>query len=434
MYPLGLNIAPANYWSPCPFLDQMKVASITPSPGKLTLGVPLDTEIHNWTLIASPDVTQVRLPTMGISIKGSGTFTFDAAGTPGHGTQIALSTATPEQTTVQLVRTDWLDEINGGETFTPDFLDKVTGAPVLRFMDWCDTNGSTATAWTPADAVGFSGEIVPIELIAALCNQAGADAWINIPASIPTAEAVRVVALCRALLFPWLKLHVEWSNEVWNTAFPIGKVAKASPVGPHVYYGQKCAELAKAIAGIDGVDMILCWQWLSPGRMPKVVEAFKAAGGDMDKVFAFGFAPYPYNEAPIASFMPDNYDGLLDELERNRLAKAPNFAAWVAMGKTYGKPVVRYEEALSPFARGADQVAFCVAAQKLPKAGRIMRALWADADAAGCGFGCFYTSAAQGVFGFAPDYASDGYPQRAAWAGYNKRAWPMSRAMGRSNV
>jgi hypothetical protein len=433
--PHGLNMAPINYWTPTPFIDQVKAAMITPTAGKLTLAVPLETSSHNWTLLASPDVTMVRLPALGITIRGSGTFTFDAAGTPGHGTQVALSTATPDQTSVQLVRTDHLDALNAGELFTPDAVDFITGAACLRFMDWCRTNQAAPTdtpitQWTPATAPTFNGVAVAIEYMAALCNKVGADCWFNMPSSVTIGEAVRVITLLRFLLSRGLKLHVEWSNEVWNTAraFLTGRYATSQPQGPAAYYGQQAAKLSKAIKTIPGVDMILAWKWVSPQQVQKVIDAFKAAGGPWDVVFALAFAPYPWNQSkPVSAYMPADYDGLLDGLDANRAAMAPKLKDWVAVGKANGKPVVRYEEALSPFPMSDDETAFCVQALQSPRAAAIMRQLWADADAAGCGFGCFYNSASTGVFGFAPDYGSAGYPQRQAWMRYNRRAWPMAR-------
>jgi hypothetical protein len=434
MTPHGLNIGAIAYWLPCPFMDQVMAALITPSQTGLTLGVPLEAQSHNWTLIASPDVTQVRLPTQNINIKGSGTFTFDAVGTPGHGTTIALTTATPDKTVVQLVRTDWLDEFNAGQIFTPDALDVITGSSCLRFMDWCHTNDSAPndppiTAWTPMSERSYHGKAVPIEQMVALCNAVGADMWLNIPAALTMDEAKRVIVQARSLLLPGLKLHLEWSNEVWNTApsFKTGRYALTFPGGPIALYGGMMAALGSMILGMEGVDLIPCWKWVSPAQMHKVVSAYKAAGGSMDVVSAFGFAPYPFNQVAVSTFLPDNYDGLLDELDRNRKAMASLIPLWVEVGKTYGKPVVRYEEALSPFVHGDVELAFCIKALQLPRAGQIMRALWADLDAAGCGFGCFYNSASTGVFGFAPDYGDVGYPQRVAWQRYNRRAWPMAR-------
>jgi hypothetical protein len=321
--------------------------------------------------------------------------------------------------------------------FTPDALDFITGASCLRFMDWCWTNQASPTdppitAWTPMSAPGYHGAAVPVEQMAALCNAVGADCWFNVPSSVTNGEAVRVITLLRFLLLPGLELHVEWSNEVWNTArgFNTGRYAMTQPQGAAAYYGQQAALLGKAIQTIPGVDLILCWKWVSPQQVRKVIDAYKAAGGPWGVVGALGFAPYPWNSAkPVSAYLPDNYDGLLDDLDANRKTMAPKLAEWVAVGKANGKPVVRYEEALSPFPNGDVETAFAVKALQSPRAAEIMRRLWADCDAAGCGFGCFYTSAAQGVFGFAPDYASDGYPQRKAWTGYNKRAWPMSRAI-----
>jgi hypothetical protein len=442
--PLGLNIAPVNYWSPCPFLDQVKAAVITVDTNKLTLGVPLELDMRNWTLLASPDVTLVRVLQAGqptIAVAGTGAFAFDAVGTQGHGTTIALTTPTPEKTVVKLVRTDWLPKFKLGDVFTPDFLATVAGASVLRFMDWNQTNdadpalNTPITSWTPATVASYSKVAMPIEVTAELCNTVGSDCWFPLPSTLDLREARRVVELLDKLLLPWLKIHIEWSNEVWNTAvaFKTGRYALKQPGGAALYYGQKCAEAAKNLAGIKRTSLKLCWKWVSPQQVQGVIDAYKNAGGPWAFVDSLNFAPYPWNDKnPVSFYMPDNHKGLLDELNANRIAMAAKcLGGWVAVSKTNGKPLGRYEEALSPFPKGTAETAFAVEALKMPQAGDIIVSLWNDLDAAGCETGCFYTSAAQGVFGFGPDYAQPGYPQKQAWVDYNRIAWPMSRAQTR---
>src|ERR1051325_3717782 len=311
MYPCGQNLSAIGYWTPPTFLDAIKSCSGwsikygTPAssigsdgwpigPGSYQTMVQLNATTTNYTLIVlEGQVDSIRVIGGNSATVTSGYASFDASTIPSAGCAIVIKATSTGRTRVAIVETNELDRYNAGEVFRSSFLNFVAGSPMFRLMDWAQTNSTKQTAWTPVDAMSYHGKIVPVEHMVAVCNATGADMWLNIPASIPMAEAVRVVTWARAHLLPWLKLHVEWSNEVWNGSFPIGKVASASPLGKPVYYGQQCAALAKVLPA--GVDMMLCWQWVGPKVMQKVIDAYKAAGGPWDKVYGLAFAPYPRN-------------------------------------------------------------------------------------------------------------------------------------------
>ena len=124
---------------------------------------------------------------------------------------------------ITVVREDHLELARLGETFNPAWLRHVQDMRALRFMDWAFTNGS------PQQGVGdrpLPGDFtyvwrgVPLEVMAELANQVGADPWFTVPHMADDA-LVRVMAeVVRDRLDPTLKAYVEYSNEMWNFMFP----------------------------------------------------------------------------------------------------------------------------------------------------------------------------------------------------------------------
>ncbi len=122
---------------------------------------------------------------------------------------------------------------------------------VIRFMDFLSSNGNVQTRWAdrsqpswasfnrnPGKAYGWQGIGGPWEHVILLSNETGKDAWINIPA---LADDDYVLNVARLFAFgsdglnpytgprknpvyppldPNLKLYVEYSNELWNSAGP----------------------------------------------------------------------------------------------------------------------------------------------------------------------------------------------------------------------
>jgi hypothetical protein len=109
----------------------------------------------------------------------------------------------------------------------------------LRFMDYSATNGSPQANWSdrplPSAAQFRAG---PWEYAVQLANETGKDMWINIPEQATNAYIASLANLINygsdgvnpytapqanpvfPGLNPNLKVYVEFSNEVWNYAFP----------------------------------------------------------------------------------------------------------------------------------------------------------------------------------------------------------------------
>ncbi len=127
--------------------------------------------------------------------------------------------------------------------FLPEFVKFCSAFHALRFMDWGATNGSVEEEWasrrrpTFYTMIGTSGDpgetgehaMTPYqrrfsggaahEVMIALCNKVGADAWFCIPHRATDEYITEFAKLIHAKLDPKLKVYIEVSNEIWNWQF-----------------------------------------------------------------------------------------------------------------------------------------------------------------------------------------------------------------------
>lgn len=129
---------------------------------------------------------------------------------------------------LRMVREDRKALLEQGEIFNPDWLSRISGARVLRFMDWMDTNHATLTRPEDRPLPGdytWALAGVPAEVMVTLANRLRADPWFTMPhtgSDDLMREYAQVVARD---LDPGLRAHVEFSNEIWNWQFPQAKWA-----------------------------------------------------------------------------------------------------------------------------------------------------------------------------------------------------------------
>ncbi|MDR6820625.1 hypothetical protein J2X76_005825 [Neorhizobium sp. 2083] len=108
------------------------------------------------------------------------------------------------------------------QTFRAPFLERLNGMSALRFMDWMGTNNSKVASWNDRPKLGQFGKSdlgVPLEYMIELCNLVKSDPWFNMPHLADDDYVRRFAEQVRKDLDPDLKVHVEYSNEVWNTSF-----------------------------------------------------------------------------------------------------------------------------------------------------------------------------------------------------------------------
>ena len=161
-----------------------------------------------------------------------------------------------------VVRVDQQALFNQGEIFNPDFVAKVSQWGMVRFMDWGNTNSSLDVNWSTRDTLQDTfwskqahPDGAPLEVMVKLANEAHVDMWYSVPTKADNAYVTNALTYIRDNLDPSLKVHVEWSNEVWNTGFAANGYAKAqglalwgtsvsSTHASAVYYGYRSAQIA----------------------------------------------------------------------------------------------------------------------------------------------------------------------------------------------
>jgi hypothetical protein len=127
-------------------------------------------------------------------------------------------------------------DYDSASVFLPGFLNVLKPFRALRFMDWEATNNNALANWADRPAAAHFGQSSfgqPYEHIAALVNQTGKDAWINIPEHA-TDDFIAQFAQFLAKNLDFAKIQaardaagfnspfqllLENSNETWNGSF-----------------------------------------------------------------------------------------------------------------------------------------------------------------------------------------------------------------------
>lgn len=157
---------------------------------------------------------------------------------------------------------DWATTQN---PWNPQFLKDIAPYHVLRFMDWNLTNEeiNPQANWATRKQKSADQTTSPVayEWQIDLCNRAGKDYWITVPHNATNEYVTRLATLIRDTLDRRLRVYVEWSNEVWNGAFPAREYSKAE--------GERL--------GLKGDDKGFAYQSYASVRL---FEAFDAVFGE----------------------------------------------------------------------------------------------------------------------------------------------------------
>jgi hypothetical protein len=112
------------------------------------------------------------------------------------------------------------------QIFSPEFLEKLQGFEVIRFMDWMDTNKSREKDWdrrTLVQNATYTQTSAPVEVMISLSNKLNVSPWFTMPHMANDEYVTNFAKLVKQDLNPKLKIYVEYSNEIWNQNFPQGK-------------------------------------------------------------------------------------------------------------------------------------------------------------------------------------------------------------------
>lgn len=231
------------------------------------------------------------------------------------------------------------------QPFHPQFLARSQYFKVLRFMNWGRANESKVRSWsqrTRPTSYSQGGDAgVCYELMIRLANELDADPWFSIPHLADDDYVRQLATLTRDTLEPGRKVHIEYSNEVWNGGFSQhhyaaqqGLALGLSTISGQAalrYHSQRSVEIfgifENVFGGTQRLVRVLGAQHANPGVGIEVMD-WRSAWQRAD---ALAIAPYfgsdlgnPARQSEVARMTEIELflamvPGLVDSLDRARM-------------------------------------------------------------------------------------------------------------------
>ena len=246
---VGINLSQLVDYNSCwVFRDVFKTARAwipqRPSGGPWNTGETLKLDANGWPILA-PNQAAGTLLLNGIQghypagdylclYDGDGDidFAFDATikskqkgrivvtvKTPGNGGIFVKIVRSNPNNYVRNVRLYMPGLHDGRTTFHPLFLSRLARFKSIRFMDWMRTNNSPVKSWANRTTkTTYSQALangVALEYMIELCNVVRAEPWFCIPHLADDNYVHQFATMVKQRLNPDLRVHVEFSNEVW---------------------------------------------------------------------------------------------------------------------------------------------------------------------------------------------------------------------------
>lgn len=210
------------------------------------------------------------------------------------------------------------DALEGRQVFHPWFIKALERYSVLRFMDLMSTNSDTIPPWADRTKTTHDTQARPggmaIEHIIDLCNVLGAAPWINVHHTADDGYVRSLATLIRNRLRPDVRVFVEHSNEVWNTAFPQGKYAQQEGLrlglaadkatAGYLYHGMRSEQIFDIFSDVFGAParaarlkfVVGSWGFVCNGAQqqcgPPAARATLGYGSVAAKADVLAVAPY----------------------------------------------------------------------------------------------------------------------------------------------
>jgi hypothetical protein len=197
----------------------------------------------------------------------------------------------------------------------PDLIQDLAPYHVLRFMDWNLTNTSNndEARWdTRLKKTDDQRDSVALEWQIDLCNRSKTDCWITVPHETEPEYWTQLAKLVHDTLDPSLRIYVEWSNEVWNSAFPqrayaqskgnaLGLPGSDKAASFYVYQSVRVFEAFEAVFGKDSprVVKVLTGQaeYSGPCETHVAALADPKINPNGTHASAYAIAPYPKGDS-----------------------------------------------------------------------------------------------------------------------------------------
>ncbi|MGF1547476.1 MAG: hypothetical protein ACFCUG_09120 [Thiotrichales bacterium] len=248
------------------------------------------------------------------------------------------------------------------QLFNPDYLNFLRPFKVLRFMDLMGTNASPLQHWSErprvTDATWSTRRGVPVEILVELANRMNADAWFTLPHRADDEYVFHFAEYVRDHLNPALKVYVEYSNEVWNSAFEQNRYAlemgqklrldSDKYTAAQMFYSKRAVEIFKIFEKVFGGDE----------RLVKVLASQAANAWFGDLILGYGEAARHADALAIAPYFgghlgdPSGAErverlsvaALFDEVRTQSLPEAIEWMeANAKVAKKHGVDLIAYE-------------------------------------------------------------------------------------------
>jgi hypothetical protein len=254
--------------------------------------------------------------------------------------------------------------------FNPQFLQRLGGYKVLRYMEWMLTNGSTVRNWSDRPLPGdytWTLRGVPLETLIQLANLTGITPWFNIPAQATDSYVKQFAALVNQQLSPSLRFYLEYSNETWNGSF--SQTAWIQAQGLAAGYGTNTTMAGFFFTSARSSSIFATFKSVltTPSRMIRVIASQAANSWLSDQMLAFqnsfanadvlAIAPYfncddtatggfgvlgdPSTAALVDAMTVDQV--VTVELAHINGCANPEMQSTAAVARKYGLKVVAYE-------------------------------------------------------------------------------------------
>lgn len=248
------------------------------------------------------------------------------------------------------------------QPFHPLFLKRLAPFGVIRFMDWMSTNNSPVVNWTDRNKPNTLSQAgdkgAALEYMIQLANATKASPWFTIPHQASDDYVRQFATMVRDRLDPALKVHIEYSNEVWNGIFSQSNYAQEKGLALGLssdryeaqarFNAQRSVEIFKifeqVFGGKERLVRVLAWQAVNPG-WSEVMLTWKDAYRNAN---AYAIAPYfnsqgltdPKNISRTLQMTPDQ---ILDVMQKSIREDRKGLVENVELTKKYGLPLIAYE-------------------------------------------------------------------------------------------
>lgn len=396
---LGINFAGVSDWTTeTPFVDVFRQARVWVSNkngGKFGGGPPLNLDEHGWVKSVEPDcvaLTPFLNMEKGAYPAGVYTCLYEGEGDikiigatkildtkPGRITfelspadkfkNVTIASTNPANyiRNIRIYMPGVTEESAKQNPWNPVFLERWKSFNTFRFMDWMRTNGSKIKEWADrpkVDDATWTKTGIPLEMMIDLCNRTGVNPWFCMPHEASDDYVRQFAQQVKRDLKPHLKSYIEYSNEIWNTAFIQTKYAAekgqefgADPdmvAAASKYYAARSIQIFKiweeVFGGHDRFIRVIA-TWSGSEKTSEIKLSFQDAYKQCD---ALATAPY---FSPVINIVntrnPDlvadkvsawTPDQLLDYVEKNTLPSSiKQMEKQKAVADKYKVKLVAYE-------------------------------------------------------------------------------------------